>query len=58
MIGFDATPVTRALGLPSVAQPIREAAHACLDLLVPRLAGKDPAARGVLLAPSLALPSP
>ena len=58
VIGFDATPVTRALGLPSVAQPIREAAHACLDLLVPRLAGKDPAARGVLLAPSLALPSP
>jgi DNA-binding LacI/PurR family transcriptional regulator len=58
VIGFDATPVARALGLPSVAQPIREAAHACLDLLVPRLAGEDPPARGVLLAPSLALPSP
>ena len=34
------------------------AAHAGLDLLVPRLAGEDPAARGVLLAPTLALPSP
>jgi DNA-binding LacI/PurR family transcriptional regulator len=58
VIGFDATPVAGALGLPSVAQPIREAAHACLDLLVPRLAGDDPAARGVLLTPSLARPSP
>lgn len=57
LVGFDATPVTRALGLPSVAQPIREAAHACLDLLGPRLAGADPAARGVLLAPALALPA-
>lgn len=58
VIGFDATPVAQALGLPSVAQPIREAAHACLDLLVPRLAGEDPAAQGVLLAPSLAVPRP
>ncbi len=57
IIGFDATPVAAALGLASVAQPIRQAAHACLDLLLPRLAGGDPPAQGVLLAPSLTLPT-
>ncbi len=56
LVGFDATPVATALGLASVAQPIRQAAHACLDLLLPRLAGGDPAARGVLLAPTLSVP--
>lgn len=57
VVGFDATPVTSALGLASVAQPVGEVAHACLDLLLPRLAGEDPAARGVLLRPGLALPT-
>ena len=47
-----------ALGLASVAQPIRQAAHTCLDLLLPRLAGENPEAQGVLLIPSLALPDP
>lgn len=56
VVGFDATPVAAALGLMSVAQPIREVAHTCLDLLLPRLAGEVPAARGVLLRPTLALP--
>jgi DNA-binding LacI/PurR family transcriptional regulator len=57
VVGFDATPVAAALGLPSVAQPIREVAHTCLDLLRPRLSGEDPAAQGVLLTPTLALPT-
>ncbi|MGJ7442478.1 LacI family DNA-binding transcriptional regulator [Aquipuribacter sp. MA13-6] len=56
VVGFDATPVASALGLASVAQPIREVAHTCLDLLLPRLTGQSPAARGVLLEPTLALP--
>ncbi|MFC5381389.1 LacI family DNA-binding transcriptional regulator [Aquipuribacter nitratireducens] len=56
VVGFDATPVTAALGMASVAQPVREAAHACLDLLVPRLRGEQPTPRGVLLAPTLAVP--
>jgi DNA-binding LacI/PurR family transcriptional regulator len=56
VVGFDATPVTEALGLASVAQPIGRAAHACLDLLVPRLRGARPDPQGVLLLPSLRLP--
>ncbi|WP_336921654.1 LacI family DNA-binding transcriptional regulator [Aquipuribacter sp. SD81] len=56
VVGFDATPVAAALGLPSVAQPVREAAHTCLELLLPRLRGEDPPPRGVLLAPTLAVP--
>lgn len=56
VVGFDATPVASALGLASVAQPVREAAHTCLDLLLPRLGGGSPVARGVLLEPTLALP--
>ncbi|WP_380163837.1 LacI family DNA-binding transcriptional regulator [Jannaschia sp. R86511] len=56
VVGFDATPVAAALGLASVAQPIRDVAHTCLELLLPRLTGGSPAARGVLLEPSLALP--
>jgi DNA-binding LacI/PurR family transcriptional regulator len=56
VVGFDATPVAAALGLPSVAQPIREVAHTCLDLLIPRLDGDQPAARGVLLEPQLSVP--
>ena len=57
VVGFDATPVASALGLASVAQPVREAAHTCLDLLLPRLGGGDHPARGVLLAPTLAVPT-
>jgi DNA-binding LacI/PurR family transcriptional regulator len=57
VVGFDATPVAAALGLASVAQPIREVAHTCLDLLMPRLGGERPPARGVLLEPSLAVPT-
>ena len=58
VVGFDATPVATALGLASVAQPVREAAHTCMQLLLPRLRGERAAPRGVLLAPRLALPVP
>lgn len=57
VVGFDATPVAAALGLASVAQPITEAAHTCLDLLLPRLSGQAPRARGVLLEPTLTVPT-
>lgn len=57
VVGFDATPVAAALGLASVSQPVREAAHTCLDLLQPRLAGEHPAARGMLLEPRLSMPA-
>jgi DNA-binding LacI/PurR family transcriptional regulator len=56
LVGFDATPVTAALGLASVAQPVAEAARTCLDLVRDRLGGHDPPGRGVLLAPTLRLP--
>ena len=56
VVGFDATPVATALGFASVAQPVREVAHTCMDLLLPRLRGDRPAPRGVLLPPRLALP--
>jgi DNA-binding LacI/PurR family transcriptional regulator len=58
IVGFDATPVATALGFASVAQPVREAAHTCMDLLLPRLRGEQPAPRGVLLLPRLLVPAP
>ena len=57
IVGFDATPVAAALGLASVAQPVSEAAHTCLELLLPRLGGGGHPARGVLLEPTLAVPT-
>lgn len=54
IVGFDDTPVARAVGLSSVDQPIEEAARAMVDLLVHRLEhpGSDPAvAPATLLAP-------
>jgi len=56
VVGFDATPVASALGLASVAPPVREAARTCLDLLLPRLGSGSPVARGVLLEATLARP--
>lgn len=53
VVGFDDTPVARAVGLSSVAQPLTEAAGRTLDLLLARLDGSTPPDRHVLLAPSL-----
>ncbi len=56
IVGFDATPVTAALGLASIGQPVAQAARTCMDLLLPRLAGGVAPFRGVLLRPSLVDP--
>ena len=56
VVGFDATPVAAALGLASVAQPIDQVAHQCIELLRDRFAEPDRPARGLLLTPSLRLP--
>jgi DNA-binding LacI/PurR family transcriptional regulator len=51
IVGFDDTPVARALGLSSVAQPIVRAARTSVALLVGRLAGER-SPEHVLLQPS------
>lgn len=58
VVGFDDTPVARAVGLSSVAQPLTEAAGRALDLLLRQLSGSGSAGaptrdHHVLLAPSL-----
>ncbi|MGP5076832.1 LacI family DNA-binding transcriptional regulator [Brachybacterium alimentarium] len=44
LVGFDDTPVARAVGISSVDQPIEEAAHRMIDLLVHRI--EKPSADG------------
>ena len=51
IVGFDDTPVARALGLSSVAQPVVRAARTTVSLLVSRLANERPPEH-VLLRPS------
>ncbi|HEX3650933.1 MAG TPA: LacI family DNA-binding transcriptional regulator [Pseudonocardiaceae bacterium] len=55
VIGFDDSPVASAIGLTSVAQPLREAASTCVDLLTSFLdrPGDTEADHHVLLAPHL-----
>lgn len=57
VVGFDATPVAEALGLVSVAQPIDQAAHVCIDLLASRFETPDRPAQGLLVPPVLHVPS-
>ncbi len=57
IVGFDATPVTTALAIPSVAQPVALAARTCHDLVLARLGGSEAPFRGVLLSPELRLPN-
>jgi DNA-binding LacI/PurR family transcriptional regulator len=49
VVGFDDTPVAAALGLTTVAQPLGEAAAACLRLLVERVEDRTPSAPDHLL---------
>lgn len=56
VVGFDATPVAAALGLASVAQPIDEVAHLCVDLLTSRFDAPARPPQGVLVAPTLIVP--
>jgi DNA-binding LacI/PurR family transcriptional regulator len=55
VIGFDDSPVAAALGLTTVAQPLREAAATCVELLTSFLdrPGDDGADHQVLLTPHL-----
>lgn len=54
VVGFDDTPVAAAVGLTSVAQPLTEAAHRAVDLLLDQLDGTGGTrSRRVLLAPHL-----
>ncbi|HKN99267.1 MAG TPA: LacI family DNA-binding transcriptional regulator [Pseudonocardiaceae bacterium] len=55
VIGFDDSPVAAALGLTTVAQPLREAAATCVDLLTSFLdrPGDGEAQHQVLLTPHL-----
>ncbi|MDH2427458.1 LacI family DNA-binding transcriptional regulator [Sphaerisporangium sp. TRM90804] len=56
VVGFDDTPVARAVGLASVSQPLAEAAAACVDLLARQLDGPgdgDGPPAQVLLEPAL-----
>ncbi len=57
VVGFDATPVAAALGLVSVAQPIDQVAHLCIDLLTGRFEAPDRPAQGLLVPPVLHLPA-
>ena len=57
VVGFDATPVAAALGMVSVAQPIDQAAHLCIDLLASRWQTPDRPAQGLLVPPVLHVPS-
>ncbi len=51
--GFDDTPVARAVGLTSVAQPLVPAAAACLEQVLDVVGGRADAPHHVLLVPSL-----
>lgn len=56
VIGFDDTPVTRALGISSVAQPVDEAARFCVSTLVGILRDEvEPTEHQLLLRPRLKL---
>jgi DNA-binding LacI/PurR family transcriptional regulator len=57
IVGFDDTPVARALGISSVAQPVVRAARTSFSLLLRRLAGERPPEH-VLLRPSLVFRDP
>mgnify|MGYP002757070261 CR=1 FL=1 len=53
VVGFDDTPVARALGLTSLRQPMAEAAHQVLGILLDVMAGEASQPRHVLLEPTL-----
>lgn len=58
VIGFDDSPAAAAMGLTTVAQPLREAAATCVDLLTKALESSGattPAQHHVLLAPHLVI---
>ena len=52
VVGFDDTPVARAIGLPSLRQPADELARIVIDKVLAQLSGTDEAG-GVLVRPVL-----
>ena len=55
LIGFDDTPVARALGLSSVHQPVETAAERLIGMVADLLDGRTPAQPQQLLIPELVL---
>lgn len=55
--GFDDTPVARAVGLTSVAQPVALAAGSCVEQVLDVVGGRARAPEQVLLAPTLSVRS-
>jgi DNA-binding LacI/PurR family transcriptional regulator len=53
VIGFDDTPVARAIGMSSVSQPVEEAARQVITLVTKQLQGQSPDHSRVLLTPKL-----
>ena len=53
LVGFDDTPVARAVGLSSVRQPVEEVARLVLEMVWAQIDGDDSPQAGVLLAPNL-----
>ena len=51
IVGFDDTPVARAMGLSSVAQPVEEAARLAVELALAAVAGEP--SRRLLIQPQL-----
>jgi len=56
--GFDDTPVARAVGLSSVAQPLVEAAAACVQQVLDVIHGRALASQQVLLPPTFTVRQP
>ncbi len=57
VIGFDDTPVARAVGLTSVAQPVVPAAAACFEQVLEVITGRARASQQLLLEPTLTVRS-
>jgi DNA-binding LacI/PurR family transcriptional regulator len=56
VIGFDNTPVARAIGLSSVGQPVEQAASLVVGQVIGQVAAPESfSAQGVLLSPNLEL---
>lgn len=53
LVGFDDTPVSRTLGLPSVRQPVDEVAAILLDMVLAQLADPEVSLSGALVSPTL-----
>lgn len=53
VIGYDNTPVAQAIGLSSIAQPIRACAEHCLDFVLEQIDGRSTSGQHMLIDPIL-----